>query len=82
MLNSLPDDVLDMKVGKFLEVSETDPDMAKWADQPFEFSDKYNLVSGPAPQEEEKSLEAESEIKAPAASEDEEEKKSDSDNNQ
>ena len=50
MINDLPDEVLNMQVGKFLDASETDPEMAKWADHPFEFSDKYNLVSGPAPQ--------------------------------
>ena len=55
MLDSLPDEVLDMQVGKFLEASETDPEMAKWADYPFEFSDKFNLVSEPALQEEDKS---------------------------
>ena len=71
-----------MQVGKFLEASDTDTEMAKWADHPFEFSDKYNLVSGPATQEEEKSLEAESGIKAPAVSVDEEEKKSDSEDDQ
>ena len=46
MIASLPAEVLNMQVGKFLEASETDPEMAKWADLPFELSDKY-LVSGP-----------------------------------
>ena len=48
MIASLPDEVLNMQVGKFLDASETDPEMAKWANLPFEFSDKYNLVSVPA----------------------------------
>lgn len=68
-----------MQVGKFLEVSETDPEMAKWANHPFEFDDKYNLISEPAPQEEEKSSEPQSGIKVQVVSNDEEEeKKSDS----
>ena len=45
MINSLPDEILDMHVGDFLEAAETDPDMAALANLQFEFSDRYNLVT-------------------------------------
>ena len=45
MINSLPDDILDMHIGDFLEAAETDPDMAALANLQFEFSDRYNLVT-------------------------------------
>ena len=78
MISSLPEEVLNMQVGKFLEASETNPEMAEWANKPFEFSDRYNLVSGPAissENEEGKSLESGSGIKAPAVSAAEDEMK-------
>ena len=48
MINSLPEEVLNMQVGKFMEEGETDPELRKWLYKPFEFSDKYGLLSGPA----------------------------------
>ena len=60
MINDMPAEVLDMQVGKFLDASETDPEMARLANLAFDFTDNYNIVSNPAHQEEENGLEADS----------------------
>jgi len=48
MLSSLPEEMLDMPVGEYIERAEADSSFkAQWADRAFVFSDKYNLVTKP-----------------------------------
>ena len=49
LMSELPEGVLSMAAGDFLANSDLDRDFKSvYADKPFEFSDRHNLVSAPA----------------------------------
>jgi len=48
MMSQLPEELLNISAGEYMEMGLTDPEFkAQWADKPFVFSDKYNLVTKP-----------------------------------